>query len=72
MTTTEIDYEKLAELQAEFDALRQEIIARDGEIQIGTSYPELDAISRRMFYILSGGTYRIRISAEQIQAMATN
>lgn len=63
---------KIEELQAKHETLRQAIIARDGEIQIGASYPELDEISRQMFYILSGGSDTLIITEAQVLAMATN
>jgi hypothetical protein len=63
---------RLQELQAQHETLRQAIIARDGAIQIGVSYPELDAISRQMFYILSGGSETLVITEAQVRAMATN
>lgn len=64
------EYEKnlLATLNEKFQALRNQIIAREGEISIYKTYPELDEISGQMFKILSGGSDHITITSEQVHA----
>lgn len=60
---------ELQALRIKHETLRQEIIARDGEIQIGKSYPELEAIATEIFYCLTGGAATLIFTADEIKAM---
>jgi hypothetical protein len=58
------------ELAQSHETLRQQIIARDGEISIFKKYPELDSLAHEMFMILTGGTGQLVLTPEWIMANA--
>jgi hypothetical protein len=61
---------KFDKLSKKHEAIRQSIIAAEGEISPFKEYPELDAVAHEMFMILSGGKNYITISVENIISAA--
>lgn len=58
--------ERMDELRSAHEALRAEIIARDGAIDPAGIYPQLDVLAAEMFRILSAGGKSISVTAAQV------